>query len=410
MTPNGGGEPTGELADAINSDFGSLRRRSTSSSPRPRPRSSAPAGPGWSTDDGKLEITKTANADLPMKHGSQGRCSPSTSGSTPTTSTTATPGPNYIETFLEHLVNWDFARRTWPAEPHRALRSRRGSGSLSDPGPRRLAVRATATSRHPPPPAAVTDPPRPRLLDPQHRLLLVGMIYLETARRRDRVDGDRHRHARRRGGPGRSLALRLGLQLVLSGDARRGGRRRPGGRPGAPRRTDGVGHRGLRRRSRDRWLRPVDVGPRGRASCQGLGAGVVPTVAYVYVGRGFPAELRPRVFAVMSTAWVVPSFVSPLFTSEVADRVGWRWVFLGLIPVTVVVGLRAVPALRSGRDPEVGRLGRPSAPRTPLGAVARVSRGTAVVLAGLQHANGPGSVCSVAVRAGCVPCPGVPCD
>lgn len=79
---------------------------------------------------------------------------------------------------------------------------------------------------------------------------------------------------------------------------------------------------------------------------QGIGAGVVPAVAYVCVGRGFPAELRPRVFAVMSTAWVVPSLVSPLLASVVADRFGWRWVFLGLIPVTVVVALLAVPALR----------------------------------------------------------------
>ena len=78
---------------------------------------------------------------------------------------------------------------------------------------------------------------------------------------------------------------------------------------------------------------------------QGVGAGVVPAVAYVCVGRGFPAELRPRVFAVMSTAWVVPSLVSPLLASVVADRVGWRWVFLGLVPVTVVVAALSMPAL-----------------------------------------------------------------
>src|SRR6266850_1090486 len=46
----------------------------------------------------------------------------------------------------------------------------------------------------------------------------------------------------------------------------------------------------------------------GRA-VQGLGAGAVPAVAYVAIGRGYPEALRPRMFAVMSTAWVVPGIV-----------------------------------------------------------------------------------------------------
>ena len=38
---------------------------------------------------------------------------------------------------------------------------------------------------------------------------------------------------------------------------------------------------------------------------QGLGAGAVPAVAYAAIGRSYQA-LQPRVFAVLSTAWVVP--------------------------------------------------------------------------------------------------------
>ncbi len=114
---------------------------------------------------------------------------------------------------------------------------------------------------------------------------------------------------------------------------------------------------------------------------QGVGAGVVPAVAYVCVGRGFPSELRPRVFAVMSTAWVVPSLVSPLLASVVADRFGWRWVFLGLIPVTVVVALLAVPALRSVVTPEVDG---PVDSSTPVRSVLLLSGGAAVLLAGFS--------------------------
>src|SRR5437899_13040311 len=39
---------------------------------------------------------------------------------------------------------------------------------------------------------------------------------------------------------------------------------------------------------------------------QGLGAGAVPAIAYVAIGRCLPDRLRPRMMAVLSTAWVAP--------------------------------------------------------------------------------------------------------
>jgi MFS family permease len=120
---------------------------------------------------------------------------------------------------------------------------------------------------------------------------------------------------------------------------------------------------------------------------QGVGAGVVPAVAYVCVGRGFPAELRPRVFAVMSTAWVVPSLISPLLASVVADRVGWRWVFLGLVPVTVVVAVLAVPALSlpSLRRPDsVAGADGPGGTPSRLRAVLLLALGATVLLGGFS--------------------------
>ncbi|MGB6059162.1 MAG: MFS transporter [Microthrixaceae bacterium] len=83
---------------------------------------------------------------------------------------------------------------------------------------------------------------------------------------------------------------------------------------------------------------------------QGLGAGVVPAVSYVVVARGFPDQLHPQVFAAMSTAWIMPALVSPLLASVVARHVGWRWVFLGLIPVTAVVAAIGGPAVAKVDD------------------------------------------------------------
>ncbi|HZN13615.1 MAG TPA: MFS transporter, partial [Acidimicrobiales bacterium] len=83
----------------------------------------------------------------------------------------------------------------------------------------------------------------------------------------------------------------------------------------------------------------------GRA-VQGLGAGAVSAAAVTTVARGYPDDLRPRMFAVMSTAWVVPGLLGPAVSGVVADTVGWRWVFAGLLPLIVVAGGVAVPRLR----------------------------------------------------------------
>ncbi len=111
---------------------------------------------------------------------------------------------------------------------------------------------------------------------------------------------------------------------------------------------------------------------------QGIGAGVVPAVAYVCVARGFAVEDRPRIFAIMSTAWVVPSLVAPLLASAVATTVGWRWVFLGLVPLTVAAGLLAAVSLR-GLDGSSPGGHEP----TPLVRVLLLVIGAAMVLSGL---------------------------
>jgi len=86
---------------------------------------------------------------------------------------------------------------------------------------------------------------------------------------------------------------------------------------------------------------------------QGLGAGAVPAIAYVAIGRSLPERLRARMMAVLSTAWVVPGLLGPVLAAEVARVFGWRIVFLGLIPLVLAAGLLALPAL--------ARMGRPSA-------------------------------------------------
>ncbi|MFI7504154.1 MFS transporter [Streptomyces sp. NPDC049687] len=83
----------------------------------------------------------------------------------------------------------------------------------------------------------------------------------------------------------------------------------------------------------------------GRA-VQGLGGGLVIVALYVVVGRAYPERLRPAIMAAFAACWVVPSVVGPLAAGAVTERLGWRWVFLG-IPVLVLLPLGlALPQIR----------------------------------------------------------------
>ena len=79
---------------------------------------------------------------------------------------------------------------------------------------------------------------------------------------------------------------------------------------------------------------------------QGLGAGIITSVVYVCVGRGYPEQVKPRMIAILSSAWVVPGLIGPALAGIVADLVGWRWVFLGLVPVLPLATVLVLPALK----------------------------------------------------------------
>jgi MFS family permease len=128
----------------------------------------------------------------------------------------------------------------------------------------------------------------------------------------------------------------------------------------------------------------------GRA-LQGLGAGAVPAVAYVTIGRCLPDRLRPRMMAVLSTAWVAPGLAGPAASAAVAHLFGWRWVFLGLVPIVVVTGALAIPALiRLGRPPQRASAGPGGAEHRVIDGLGAAA-GAALLLAGLTEVSGSGA-------------------
>lgn len=68
MTPNGGGAPTGKLLEKITADFGNFDKFKEEF----KNAGLTQFGSGWAwlvLENGKLKITKTPNADLPLAHG-----------------------------------------------------------------------------------------------------------------------------------------------------------------------------------------------------------------------------------------------------------------------------------------------------------------------------------------------------
>jgi superoxide dismutase, Fe-Mn family len=108
MKPNGGGQPTGDLADAIKRDFGSFEKFSEAFSNA----AATQFGSGWAWlvlgKDRKLAVTKTPNADLPLKHGEKALLTIDV-GEHAYYIDYRNARPKYIETFLKSLANWDFA-------------------------------------------------------------------------------------------------------------------------------------------------------------------------------------------------------------------------------------------------------------------------------------------------------------
>lgn len=124
----------------------------------------------------------------------------------------------------------------------------------------------------------------------------------------------------------------------------------------------------------------MDVVIAGRA-IQGFGAGAIGAVVYAVIARAYAPPAMARMVAMLSSAWVVPGLVGPALAGLVAEHIGWRWVFLALVPVVVLMGvgvLRLVAALGRSSDAVAGRSRR----RRALDAFG-VALGSTLLLAGL---------------------------
>lgn len=111
MSPQGGGQPSGNLAQKINEDFGSFEKFTEDF----KKAAATNFGSGWTwlvVKDGKLDIMNTGNAETPLMWGAK-----------PLITIDVwehayyldykNERPGYIDSYLTHLVNWKFAEKNY---------------------------------------------------------------------------------------------------------------------------------------------------------------------------------------------------------------------------------------------------------------------------------------------------------
>ena len=112
MKPNGGGQPSGKIAELIKGTFGSLEKFAEEF----KKAGATQFGSGWAwlvLDNSELKVTKTANADTPIAHQQK-----------PLLTVDVwehayyldyqNRRPDYLSVFVDHLINWDFVNSNLP--------------------------------------------------------------------------------------------------------------------------------------------------------------------------------------------------------------------------------------------------------------------------------------------------------
>jgi len=112
LKPNGGGKPSGDIAKKIESDLGGYEKFAKDF----KEAAITQFGSGWAwlvTDaSGKLSITKTANADLPLAHDLKALLTVDVWEHAYYLDY-QNRRPDFVQTFLDKLVNWDFVAENY---------------------------------------------------------------------------------------------------------------------------------------------------------------------------------------------------------------------------------------------------------------------------------------------------------
>ena len=72
---------------------------------------------------------------------------------------------------------------------------------------------------------------------------------------------------------------------------------------------------------------------------QGFGGGIFGAIIFASVNRAYDESERPRAFAYLSAAWVIPALIAPAAAGAIAEFLDWRLIFISIVPFVFVMCL-----------------------------------------------------------------------
>jgi len=79
---------------------------------------------------------------------------------------------------------------------------------------------------------------------------------------------------------------------------------------------------------------------------QGFGAGAVITCVYYSITLGYPDNLRTKILALFSSAYILPALIGPYIAGFIAEHLSWRIVFWLVLPFIALAVVLTLPAFR----------------------------------------------------------------
>lgn len=80
---------------------------------------------------------------------------------------------------------------------------------------------------------------------------------------------------------------------------------------------------------------------------QGFGAGAVITCVYYSITLGYPDNLRTKILALFSSAYILPALIGPYIAGLIAEYLSWRFVFWLVLPFITLAVVLTLPAFRN---------------------------------------------------------------
>lgn len=79
---------------------------------------------------------------------------------------------------------------------------------------------------------------------------------------------------------------------------------------------------------------------------QGFGGGAIVTCVYYSITLGYPDQLRTKILALFSGAYILPALIGPYIAGLIAEHISWRVVFWLVLPFIGLAVLLTLPAFR----------------------------------------------------------------